>query len=600
MAKAFRMRWRVVAGLLIATVVTGWIWRQDVARLGATWVLDRSGVGPASLTVGAIDLGGLHARDISLFGGAVRVAALTLSYDPRQLITGVLREATITRPRVVLGMTEAGLEVGGFSLDASGTSGGPSFLDGIRIDALRIVDARVVLTTPTGPLEAVFSTALAVAGTKVTGTALSADITVPRAGSMRVDAPTIALSLADGGGRLGFSGVAVRPSDLPWSMDGLDGTFAWHAGRLDGAVTAARVASTESPAVVSPVQLTAEASMDGPRIEFALRGILGPPSGPMRLAASGHHDRASGKGTSSITVGPVVFRAGNPRPRDLFPILGDVVPDVSGSLGLSGSVAWDGTTVTPALVLRLADGLYEPKGLRLSSIRGNIALSGLWPVTTRASQVITGIVEAGGLPPIRTSLTFQLLPKPALRIESSRMEFLGGRITTSPFVVDPAKPTLDTTIALRQVDLGEFFKLVGVDGLGGTGRLDGTVPLSVGNGTVVIRDGHLAATEPGVIRLDSGSLPKQITEAGESMTLVLQALADFHYDSLTIDLSGSPAGDGTVLLKLQGKNPNLLDGRPFHINIRFESKFDRLVEIALRSMEAAQAVLRRTTGSARR
>ena len=51
--------------------------------------------------------------------------------------------------------------------------------------------------------------------------------------------------------------------------------------------------------------------------------------------------------------------------------------------------------------------------------------------------------------------------------------------------------------------------------------------------------------------LDSGALPKQITEAGESMTLVLQALADFHYDTLTVDLDGAAAGDGTVLLKLR-------------------------------------------------
>ena len=358
--------------------------------------------------------------------------------------------------------------------------------------------------------------------------------------------------------------------------------------------------STDSPVVVSPVHLTAEASIDGPRIAFTVVGAIQPPSGTLRIEAAGHHDRTSGKGTSTITAGPVVFRAGGPRPQDLFPILAGAMPDLSGSVGLSGSMSWDGAVLTPALVLRLADGVYEPKGVRLSGIRSDIALSGLWPVATRPKQVITGTVEAGGLPAIRATLTFQLLPKPALRIESSRMEFLGGRITTSPFVVDPAKPNLDTTIALHQVDLGEFFKLVGVDGLGGAGRLDGTIPLSVGPSTVVIRDGHLAATEPGVIRLDSGALPKQITEAGESMTLVLQALADFHYDTLTVDLAGAAAGDGTVLLKLQGKNPNLLDGRPFHINIRLESNFDRLVDIALRSMEAAQALLRRTTGSARR
>ena len=229
-----RMRWKGVvasiAGLLVAVAAIGWTWRIDVSRRAATWLLDRGGVGPVSLTVAAIDLGGLHARDISLFGGAVRVEALTLSYDPRQLVTGTLRQATVTRANVTLGMTEAGLEVGGMSL--SGTGSGPSFLDQVRIDALRIVEGHILINTPTGPLEATVSTELAMVGTDISGSALSAEITVPTAGRTRIEAPTIALSLADGGVGLRFTGVAVRPSDLPWEMEGLDGTLSWQAGRL--------------------------------------------------------------------------------------------------------------------------------------------------------------------------------------------------------------------------------------------------------------------------------------------------------------------------------------------------------------------------------
>lgn len=593
------MRWKgpaaAAAGLLFTAAAIGWTWRLDVARMAAIRLLESGGFGPVGLTVGAIDLGGLHARDISLFGGAVRVEALTLSFDPRQAVTGVLADVTITRPRVAVTVTEAGVDVGGFAF--SGNAGGPSILDRVRIDALRIVEAQVTIKTPAGPWEAAFSTEVAVDGPRITGAARA---TVPLMGGLDIDAPVLALSLADGGVGARVSSLAVRAGGWPWALDGLDGTVSWRGGKLAADLTAARVTSTDSPAVVSPVALTATAAMDGPRIDFTLSGAIGPAGDAMRIGAAGHHDRATGKGASSVSIGPVVFRPGGPRPRDLFPILADSVPDLAGSVGLSGTVAWDGTVLTPALVLRLADGVYEPKGLRLSGVRGDIALSGLWPVATRPGQTLTGMVEAGGLPAIRATLTFQLLPKPALRIESSRMEFLGGRITTSPFVVDPARPAVDTTITLDQVDLGEFFRLVGVEGLGGAGRLDGAIPLSVSPGAVIIRDGHLAATEPGVIRLDSGALPKQITEAGESMTLVLQALADFHYDSLTIDLSGPASGEGTVDLKLQGKNPGLLDGRPFHINIRLQSNFDRLVDIALRSMEAAQALLRRTTGSARR
>ena len=116
---------------------------------------------------------------------------------------------------------------------------------------------------------------------------------------------------------------------------------------------------------------------------------------------------------------------------------------------------------------------------------------------------------------------------------------------------------------------------------------------------VVIREGKLAASGPGVLQLRSDVLPKQITDVGESMTLMLQVLADFRYYTLAMDFAESHAGDGTITLRLQGRNPAVLDGRAFNLNITFESNFDRLIGLALRSMAIAQELLRQTTGSTR-
>ena len=547
-----RLTWKcalgVLAAILILTTIGAWIYRLELSRLTATWLLDRSGIGPTSLTVGAIDFGGIHARDISLFGGAVRVEALTLSYDPRQLAAGVVNRATLIKPRITVGMTEQGPRIGGFSLGGSGSSGASSFMDGIRINAIRLVDAQVALTGSAEPFEATFSTDLVVAGSDISGSALAAEVELKLPGATRAVhfvVPSFALSLADGGARLRFTQVAIQPRDLPWTMDALDGEISSLPGRLAARVTSGRMRNTATPALISPVDLTAEATMTGSRIDFALRGGVQPPSGAgeMRMGATGHHDQDTGKGQSSVTVGPVIFKSTGPRPQDLFPILTGTLPDLSGSAGLSGSIAWDGSTISSALIFRLADGVYEPKGLRLSAIRGDIAIAELWPLSTGVKQVVRSTVEAGGLPPIQTTLVFQLLPKPALRVDAIRLEFLGGGVSTSPFIIDPGRPVVDTTIALQQVDLAAFFQLIGVSGLSGSGRLDGNIPLTVRAGTVIIRDGRLVATEPGIIRLDSGTLPRQITDAGESMTMVLQALADFHYDSMTIDLAGEAAGN---------------------------------------------------------
>ena len=122
---------------------------------------------------------------------------------------------------------------------------------------------------------------------------------------------------------------------------------------------------------------------------------------------------------------------------------------------------------------------------------------------------------------------------------------------------------------------------------------------AVSGGKVTVRGGRLAASGPGVLQVRSDVLPKQITEAGESITLALSALADFHYDTLTMDLAEGPTGEGTIAVKLQGRNPAVLDGRAFNLNIVLESNFDRLIDLALRSMVAARELLRQTAGSTR-
>jgi hypothetical protein len=229
-----------------------------------------------------------------------------------------------------------------------------------------------------------------------------------------------------------------------------------------------------------------------------------------------------------------------------------------------------------------------------------VAISGIWPLATPAGQSLQGIIEAGGLPPSQISLVFQFLAEPALRVETLRTDFVGGKISASPFTLDPAHPDLETTIDFSQIDLAEFFKLVSVDGLGGSGKLDGQIPLQLRHGKIIVLDGALKATGPGVLRLGTDVLPKQITEAGESVSLALKALADFHYDSLAVDLAGSAAGEGTIMLKIQGQNPAVLEGQAFNLNIKLETNFDRLIDIALRTMQAAQELLRQTSGSTQR
>jgi hypothetical protein len=210
--------------------------------------------------------------------------------------------------------------------------------------------------------------------------------------------------------------------------------------------------------------------------------------------------------------------------------------------------------------------------------------------------MLSATVEAGGLPPAKLRLGGELTPAPALKIERAEVDFAGGQLTTTPFVIEPDELRLQTTLAVNGVDLAEILKLLSIEALSGTGQLDGHIPFSLQNGKIAIEAGRLTARGPGVLRYKPDKIPDQIASAGESVALVMQALSDFHYEGLSLDLDKARTGEGTVLLRLKGSNPAVMDDQAFNFNIRIDSNFDRLINFALMSLSSAEELLQRASG----
>jgi hypothetical protein len=512
----------------------------------------------------------------------------------------------ITGLRVIIASDGSGFTIGGRPFGASTSSNGVPPVGGFRVDAVKIADAKFVLDGPGGRFEAALSTNLEFSGIALQGANLSVDVIMPIGGAhrtMHVTAPQLALLSQDGGALLlRFEKAEIMAKDLPWTAEDINGQLLWHADGLTAKIVVNRLINRQQPALVEPTRFSGNFAMADARIDFnflAETEAAGA-KGMIRFNAKGHHNRFSERGAARIDVAPVVFHAQGAQPVDFFPKLGNALPAVTGSVALSGSVLWHGVTLSPDLVVRFADVSSEFSGTRLSRVDSDIEVISLWPPATPPGQVLKAIVEVGALPPGNVTLEFQLLPKPTLMVEKMQISFAGGRISTSPFAIDPAIPIVDTVLQFEQVDLSEILKLIGVDGLSGTGRIDGRIPLHLVQGHFRIYDGRLAASGQGVLRFRSEKLPKEITEAGESVKLALQAMVDFHYESLTLELNESVNGEGTILFRVRGNNPAVLDGHPFNFNIKFESNFDNLTDIAVRSMTTAQELLRRTERSVRK
>jgi hypothetical protein len=580
--------------LLVAAVA--WSYRVPLAGPAATWLMARQGFGPVRLTVDAVDLHGLHAHDVLLLRGAVRIGAVSASYDPLDLLRARIGRVELAGVEIALVAGPDGVALGGIPLGgAAAEKGGRLPFGGWQIDALALPEARISLDGASGPAHAMLSTTLVVGQQEIHAGAFSATVSANLAGASRAAAITaqdLALRAeADGTMRLAITAAAVAPKDLPWSAQAIDGDMVWRSDRSSAHFTIGRVLNRGQPMLIAPFSLAADASLAGPLLEATLGATFERKPGA-RLGARARHDRSSNSGSAIIALGPVLFQPGSLQPNDLFPALGTMVEDVDGKIAADGVVRWRGDGLSPDLKLQLKGLAFATSAAQFRGVNGEINFNKLWPPATAPGQTLAGTVEAAGLPPAAFRLKGQLTAKTALKLDEALVDVAGGEIAAMPFTIDPAARRIDTALRIDHVDLSEITKLLSLDGLSGTGQVDGQIPLKVENGAITISGGKLAARAPGLLRYKPDKLPQEIAGAGAQVALMLEALSDFHYETLALELEKGASGEGTIQLHLNGNNPAVLAGRAFVLNIRIESNFDRLAAYALLALSSAQDMLR--------
>jgi hypothetical protein len=181
---------------------------------------------------------------------------------------------------------------------------------------------------------------------------------------------------------------------------------------------------------------------------------------------------------------------------------------------------------------------------------------------------------------------------PAVRLETLTAGFAGGKMAVPPTVIDTGEGTNRARIEVADVDLAILLGLFGLQDVSGTGRLSGAIPLVRAGNAVAIDGGRLAAEGPGVLRIRSEAAKAALAGGGEDVALMLSALEDFRYESLTVEIGKALAGPGRLILRTRGHNPAVGAGQPFIINVNVSGNVDQLAAIAAQLLELPRAVLR--------
>ena len=315
------------------------------------------------------------------------------------------------------------------------------------------------------------------------------------------------------------------------------------------------------------------------------------------------HDFMTKRGSVRATVVPQPFSAGGGTFSQLIPDWEYPFDLTAGRLELSTRMTWHVDEAEHAGKLKLSDTAVTIAARDLGGYYENVVIEG---INATVNGLITGIdTVAPGLVgftmpvPTRVSvgrldsgveiknvaLTVQLdldrgKAYPTLAIKDLSGHVFGGRISSSRISIDPSRFPSVFTIQLHGLQLDQLFKLEQQQGLQGIGVLDGNVPLRFDGETLTIRNGNVAVRPPGgVIRFEPLEETAQILAAATpQMDLVLRALKNFQYDVLRTGVEYRE--DGTLFLdaRLEGKNPDMKQSPPIHLNLTVEENIPALLK----------------------
>lgn len=334
-------------------------------------------------------------------------------------------------------------------------------------------------------------------------------------------------------------------------------------------------------------------SVDEKPVVYSLNATGGAP-GSRYLEFSGKHTFDSGNGMLKVEIAPLSFSPDSLQPAALSPVLAPL-ENVSGLVSASAQIQWCKQGISGGRgVVDLQNVSFTHEAAKVNGLNATLNLSHLLPLNSRPQQIITIRNIDPGIPLENLLVSYQIegTDPPRIALEKAHFSMMDGLLSLEPTVIDPASVRSNIMIRVDSIDLADFFELIQIEGLTGSGHLNGHIPITLEDNQITIKNSHLAAKAPGILRFKSEKAAQLLADAGEEMNLLLQAVQDFHYTELSLNLDKSATHDLIAKLSLLGNNPNVKDGQIFRLNIKLESNIDKILQPIHQGYSLSNEILR--------
>lgn len=217
------------------------------------------------------------------------------------------------------------------------------------------------------------------------------------------------------------------------------------------------------------------------------------------------------------------------------------------------------------------EGTWSVQDLRLSGAEIAVPeMSGKGTLTAKEDQILfTGrLASADGQTYVAFKVTSHLTDhaKSALMISSAAFPWHSGIVGAQDvaFSLEKAKP-IDVKLALNKISLDALLQELTGKRASGSGAISGTLPITIQtDGSIKVHEGNLSAEGPGVIRMSPDVVPGDNAQ----VALVRDVMQNLNYTRLSVDVRSEEGKGLALVMKVEGRNPDMKDGRPVQLNIR--------------------------------
>jgi hypothetical protein len=382
-------------------------------------------------------------------------------------------------------------------------------------------------------------------------------------------------------GRLEFAEQAVGVRGIK-----LEATVSHGAVIPQGHLRIEEIFDTQQAARFPKLALNARFEPRDSSVDFAME--LANPNRDLVIEIDGAHNLSDEAGRARLHLHAIDFDPGRLQPATLFPILSDLLTEASGSIETKGSVEWNADGVRGTVELAASDLSATSKLATVEHLNAIIELNEagatLLDQTVSVGRLDFGVELTDGL------IRFGVKPGGIVAIKAASWKFAGGELTTAG-EIDLRSKNQQTSLLVKGVDLTKLIELVDLEGLSGTGTLEGELPIALVGDEIEIRNAVLRSSgEAGVIRYRPDPGTSNIAAADPQFATTLTVLENFHYERLEIEINGSATGAVVIQLHLAGVNPDYQDGHPVEFNLSVDARLSDLLRTGMRIYQMPEKI----------